>query len=36
MSAARSQHGGEVAFVRRLVFGKAHIVVDAKDGIFGR
>ena len=33
--AAGSQHGGEVAFVRRLVFGEAHVVVDAKDGVLG-
>jgi hypothetical protein len=33
--AAGSQHGGEVAFVWRLVFGEAHVVVDAKDGVFG-
>ena len=34
--AAGSQHGGEVAFVGRLVFGEAHVIVDAKDGIFSR
>jgi len=34
--AAGSQNGGEVAFVGRLVFGEAHVVVDAKDGVFGR
>ena len=32
---AWSQHSGEVAFVGWLVFGEAHIVVDAKDGVFG-
>lgn len=33
--AAGSQHGREVALVRRLVLGEAHVVVDAKDGILG-
>jgi len=33
--AAGSEHGGEVAFVRRLVFGETHVVVDAKDGVLG-
>jgi hypothetical protein len=33
--AARSEHGREVAFVRGPVLGKAHIVVDAKDGVPG-
>ena len=33
--AAGSQHGREVAFVGRLVLGEAHVVMDAKDGVFG-
>jgi hypothetical protein len=33
--AAGSQNGGKVALVGRLVLGEAHVVVDAKDGIFG-
>lgn len=36
MPAAGSEHGGEVAFVGWLVFGEAHVVVDAKDGVLGR
>ena len=36
MPAAGSQHGGEVALVGWLVFGKAHVVMDAKDGVLGR
>lgn len=34
--AAGSEHGGKVALVGWLVFGKAHVVMDAKDGILGR
>ena len=33
--AAGCEHGGEVALVGWLVLGEAHVVVDAKDGIFG-
>jgi len=33
--ASGSEHGREVIFVGRFVFGEAQVVVDAKDGIPG-
>jgi hypothetical protein len=33
--AAGSEHGGEVALVGGPVLGEAHVIVDAKDGVFG-
>lgn len=35
MPAARREHSGEVALVVWLVFGEAHVIMDAKDGVVG-